>query len=358
MKKIGFISIMSVLLLASVAMVSCSKKPEAALESADNLRVSTILSEGIFGCTESKDGVMMNSKTSFKLGETVYVIYVKETYPAAEEGAEPVYTGEVVPEMKSALRASDKQARDFYHCQNDKGEQFWVQSYAIFPDSKPGVVVWENAMIYDRPTLAGVAKNGAVMRQYQVLGVRIDEATPEFACVSAYYADTNTILTEKYVKVDTLSLRESDIEQIALYNTAKSTKNDKVKAEILRNALEIGGAFDYLVEEELYGSDGDGSSGTAKTYDIYEPYDLDVAFLYDVEGKDEDINIRNNPGVNGTRVVTKAKSGQFVQVTGYTREEEVIGGRSATWCRIRTSTDTGYDGTEGWVFGAYLDWEK
>jgi hypothetical protein len=72
----------------------------------------------------------------------------------------------------------------------------------------------------------------------------------------------------------------------------------------------------------------------------------------------EVLNIRDKPGLAGTRIISKiippeVGSGQInLNVMEATEEMETIDGITDRWLKIK------YNGVEGWVFGGYADVER
>lgn len=80
--------------------------------------------------------------------------------------------------------------------------------------------------------------------------------------------------------------------------------------------------------------------------------------VYQLVAVEEVLNIRDKPGVTGTRVISKIvppREGNrlvTLNVTAVTEEEETIDGRTDRWLK------TTYNGVEGWVFGGYTGVER
>jgi hypothetical protein len=72
----------------------------------------------------------------------------------------------------------------------------------------------------------------------------------------------------------------------------------------------------------------------------------------------DNLNIRNNPGTIGTKVISKITppgdiSSQInLDVLEVTEETETIEGKTDRWLKII------YNGVEGWIFGGYTSVER
>jgi uncharacterized protein YgiM (DUF1202 family) len=67
-----------------------------------------------------------------------------------------------------------------------------------------------------------------------------------------------------------------------------------------------------------------------------------------VKVESESLNMRNKPAL-GSEVVLQLPVGTVVEVLYYDNETQRIGGDYGKWCKVR------YAGTEGWVWGNYLE---
>lgn len=64
------------------------------------------------------------------------------------------------------------------------------------------------------------------------------------------------------------------------------------------------------------------------------------------------LNIRNKPGIEGTRIIGKINANTFVEYSTITEETDEIDGIKDHWIRIK------YNGISGWIFGGYADVER
>jgi hypothetical protein len=269
------------------------------------------------------------------LGETVTVFMVPDS------------AGMLVPEKKSAVRASDNETRDFYHILAlDDQKEYWIQNLFLAPNAKPAVVLSDNAMLYSKPDLAAVARNGVILPKYSVVGLHAENAanaSNDFYCVSAYI-DTlaSPSVVEMYIKADTLTVDSADVRVIQLYQTALASANETVKKEILTNALSLGGAFSSLVSRTL-----DEMSGKSAFTIVRDAIDAGY-IIYSDDGAP--VNARDAPGTTGTNVLFALEDRADISISDYTEETDTIGGSTARWYKVADS-----DGREGWVFGAFID---
>jgi hypothetical protein len=262
----------------------------------------------------------------------------------------PDSAGMLVPEKKSAARASDNETREFYHILAlDDQKEYWIQNLFLAPNAKPAVVLSDSAMLYSKPDLAAVARNGVILPQYSVVGLHGETGTnaadPGFYRISAYI-DTlaSPSVVEMYVKADTLAVDSTDVRVMQLYQTALASTNATVKKEILTNALSLGSVFSSLVSRAL-----DEMSGKS-AFTIISDFTADGYTIYSDDGAP--VNVRDAPGTAGTNVLFTLEDGEDISISAYTEETETIGGLTEHWYK---ATDS--NGRKGWVFGAFIDFQ-
>jgi hypothetical protein len=324
---------LGVCLVAALAF-SCRKKGDGAageealvIDIGPQTGSAVIISDNASQFIEEEPGIMTR-KGSLRLGTALLVYY-------NIEGDSVVY------EKKSAVRASDKVSRDFYHVLVDDID-YWIQEYALAPNAVPAVVVSKTALLYTKPELAAVSPNAVTLPEYAIVGLHRYPDTPDtFACVSGYINDK--AVSEQYVKADTLTSDTTDVQVMLLYKIAAATPNEAVKKEILKNALNLGGVFFDMVNGTL--NKIELGSFTRDTAPRVKSFEGQI-----ISDDDSKVNVRDKPGITGTSTVLfTLLPGDEIEVIAVTNEQETISGIEDWWYKIITP-----DGKEGWVFGSYI----
>lgn len=192
-------------------------------------RTATVLSSKVTLWAEA-DGVM-NPKSSANLGDIV--VWKDKT--------------------KAALRSTDKAERTFCLVKVDKAD-VWIQDVFIAPDSKPGVIVGGDAVLYKKPDIT--APSGMTIPKDTIVGVHVDSEQSGFTAISAYLEGAKApVISRMYVKSSFVTVDEKDVQAMKLIVLAQNEKNDVVKKELLKNAQSLGSVYGSLISRELHAID-------------------------------------------------------------------------------------------------------
>jgi len=280
---------------------------------------AVILFQGCALYTE-KDGMMAYATTS-NIAETV----------------------EWLADIKKALRSSDKAERSFAKIKNADGE-FWVQDVFVAAKAIPGVIIAADTVLYKKADVA--SPSGVIIPINTVVAVHDAQAPNGFTKISAYMPDNKKmpVVTELFVKKDTLVTNSSDIRGLQLWLVAREQKDLVIKKELLKSAMDTGSRFATEIQAELSLLDGTAAAVVPAGSDATRSTE---AFTQGFTVNDDNINVRSIPHeVNGT-IVGTLSAGTTVDSSERTTETYTVAGFTKRWYRISQP--------DGWVFGAFLE---
>jgi hypothetical protein len=157
-----------------------------------------------------------------------------------------------------------------------------------------------------------------------------------FAAISAYVEGTKYVtVTKRFVKKDSLVTEPKDVRAMQLLTIARTQKNPVIKKEILQNALEEKSIFGDLIEQELALLEPKTQEAVAS-----EPFAGTYA------SNDVNVNVRDYPDSNNSKVVAQLQKDQVVSVVEKTKDLVAVGGMSGYWFKIAEPS--------GWVFSPFL----
>jgi hypothetical protein len=214
------------------------------------------------------------------------------------------------------------------------GGDYWIYAGYVKGPAEPGVIIGSETMLYSRPEPTGVITSGNNMiHENTVVAVHPDQSS-DFVKISAYYVNAGKYyrVTERYVKVENVSMDINDVKGIALYQLAMVTADARSKREFLNNALEFSDRYYDLVQRALVEIE------YADKIETIPARDFTVA--------EDELSVYDRPDGSGEWVDT-VKYGAAVTALSRTKERSSLYGASGYWYKIAEP--------EGWVFGAYLE---
>ncbi|MDR2768467.1 MAG: hypothetical protein LBB82_09120 [Treponema sp.] len=155
-------------------------------------------------------------------------------------------------EERRMTRMPAKVDHDFILIESD-GQDLWVIKGLVAGDAIPGVILYPDTVLYSKAVLdSPVTSKNNIIPQYTIVGVHSGLAENSFSCISAYLSENWVVIDKRFVKQDTLSTSDNQVQGMKLYRLALATENPVVKKELLNNALQVGSSFEELISEELY----------------------------------------------------------------------------------------------------------
>jgi hypothetical protein len=248
-------------------------------------------------------------------------------------------------EQQSYHRNYDNAVRNFYRVEADG--DYWVQDYAIAGPAEPGVVVAPDTVLYTKPDPTSPVRAGNVsLPQYTLVAVFPDEdPTDNYIKVSARLEGTsNPPISERYVKVENVSTDPNDIGAVKLARIASATENAVVRAELLRNALDIARQSRFLsrTAAEL---GGEPAFFELELTDNLEQLASRTSYMV----TSDTVNIRDIPAVSG-KVVATLNQGDTLWVSAKTKRETTLAAPEGE----EKPKGAWFKTDNGWVFGAYI----
>ena len=150
---------------------------------------------------------------------------------------------------KAAVRA-DGQKRTFFHIEL-KGKEYWIQDYCYEPDTVPAFVSAQNTVLYKSNTLTGATDE--IIPQFFIVAVDKEslEQNDKFVKIAAYCPELSSawVVKNKYIKRDAIELDSLSVEAMLLAHIASESRNDTIRAELYRNAIELNSAYTDTIAE-------------------------------------------------------------------------------------------------------------
>jgi hypothetical protein len=265
----------------------------------------------------------------------------KTKWAAAMSLGERVRTGQV-----RKLTFSDGKVYEFLEIHRDNGSIGYTFTNRVALGGRLAVVVDDNgANLYRTPKAVDVS--GVILSRKTVAVYYPETEVSGFVKVRALdpVRDAYVRTDNDYVRRNSLSFKESDIESSILLQTALTMKNEgaeKVRKDaLLKSALD--GFPDSVFYNEINEIVNPGSTPQAATVKT-EP----ISHLLTGTINDDNVNVRDFPGTTG-KVVGTLNQYQNVTITEQTTETFVVGGQTERWFKITSPV-------EGWVFGAFVDY--
>ena len=151
-------------------------------------------------------------------------------------------------EKKETAR-TDGQKRTFFHI-SIKDKDYWIQDYCYEPNTVPAFISAENTLLYKSDSAMGMTDE--VMPQFFIVAVYKDSLNDDKFCKIAAYCPelaTSWVVKDTFVKREHLEFDSTAIEAMMLAQVASESKNDTIRAELYRNAIELESAYSDKIAE-------------------------------------------------------------------------------------------------------------
>ncbi|MDR1352329.1 MAG: SH3 domain-containing protein [Treponema sp.] len=311
----------------AVVLLACSKSgssdvaqdvPQAA-SSAPAEAVEIVLSQGValrvnssFCVAEKNDtgavtGVRWND--TLVLGERVAVL---------GDSAKYVYAG-------------DKAEYDFTPVRRDDGREGFLFSSQLAPAGDLAVVIDERAVLYKGPRNTDALNT--ILPVKTVLVTFPETERDGFVQFQAYDAERQRYYRDNFIKTQSLSFGNGDVQSVILLHTANVLGPNEV---IRREALLEAAYNDY--PESVY---------AAEIRMLLSGKDVEPISLGSLWINDYDVNVWDNPDEKGGKVIGQLPRDTEVEVFEATAESYTVEGLTDRWYHVNSPVD-------GWIFGAFL----
>ena len=314
---------------------SCTKK-ESQNGASGNAAKETEITAGTAGKNETApqetDGVIYVHKAALYVeNEEGKMKWTKE----ASLGDRAFFLGE----KKEAAR-TDGQKRTFFHI-SLKDHDYWIQDYCYEPNTVPAFISAENTLLYKSDSAMGMTDE--VMPQFFIVAVYKDsQDNDKFCKIAAYCPElaTSWVVKEAFVKRENLEFDGTAIEAMMLAQVASESKNDTIRAELYRNAIELESAYsdkiaelqnlnEFMIQEDAF----------IKSINVEKINEKSVV--------SENVDLLSVPRFDGGyRIVGELKAGTPVVAT-----KQVVFENGDGWCYIQ------HKQKKGWVRASILTQE-
>lgn len=140
--------------------------------------------------------------------------------------------------------------RAYVKVRRQTGEEGWANAAYVIPDAYPGVILTQRATFYRQPDLAGPDTTYLVRGDF--VAVLAEPVINNFVKVVWANPNTSAVVTGRYLKADTLTTAQSDLDAALLYALALRETNLVKREELLNNAASIPSeAFRAEIQTEL-----------------------------------------------------------------------------------------------------------
>jgi len=295
------------------------------------------------GVISSEDGVAVSDT-----GNQGYILRVNASFCTLENdtGSEsdkvkwvaPMTLGERVStgEIRQLTYAGDGTVYEFIKIRRDNGNEGFAFAAQVVAGGQLAVIVDEKAYLFNSPKAVDVT--GTLIPQKTVVVYYPETENGGFVEIKGY---DYSIRKGSYVRLSSLSRKESDIQSSILLQTATPLGNTGAE-KVRKDALLEAALLDYpnsAFYAEIMALAHPNAASVIKTEAI-RPLLMRI--------NDDNVNIRDLPDTVAGKAIGSLNTEDEVTANEQTAAESVIDGQSARWYRITSPV-------EGWVFGAFLD---
>lgn len=248
---------------------------------------------------------------------------------------ERVITGET----RRATFIGDGRVYNFIEVRRN-GINGFALDYQVAVGGSLAVVVSDRAILYKSPKILDVTST--ILSHKTVVVCYPETQEDGFIEIKGYdpVAQAFTNRYGNYIRTDTLSRKESDIQSSILLQTAQSLTQaaDKIRREALLDSALVR-YTDSVFYSEISALLNPNTAAEIKTESSNRPFMTVIS---------DRVNIHDLPDMVAGRIIGDLNTGDGVTISEQTAAEFVVSGQSARWYRIT-------EPREGWVFGAFLE---
>jgi hypothetical protein len=246
--------------------------------------------------------------------------------------------GEKVTAMGNRKATWNGRAYDFVEVRRDDGKEGLAFETQIAIGATLAVVVDDKANLYDKANAAAVT--GLIISQKTIVAVISGTESDGYVEIKAYDPVADRNRQGIFIRLNSLSRKNSDIQSSILLQIAQPLKNEGAdlirKEALLKAAMED--YSDSAFSAEIIALVNPNAAVTIQTESVIRPF----------MSANADTEVRDLPDLVAGKLIGHLDAGKEVTVSERTVNESTVNGKRARWYRIT-------EPFEGWVFGAYLD---
>jgi len=244
----------------------------------------------------------------------------------------------VIGKIRRVTFAGDGKVYDFLEIRRNDGKEGFAFASHIAEGGSLAVVIDEKAHMFSAPGTINVI---AVILPRKTIAVSFPETERDGFVEIKAYDPVGQVTRQNYMRLSSLSGKESDIQSSILLQTAQALKNEGAE-KIRRDALLDAALLDY--PDSAFNAEIQALvTPNAAVTIIKEPVSHPVMTV-----NDDNVNVRDLPDSVVSKVIGKLNKGDEVTAIERTVSEHTIEGQRAHWYHIT-------EPLEGWLFGAYLE---
>jgi hypothetical protein len=246
--------------------------------------------------------------------------------------------GERVSTMGERRATYDGRAYDFVEIRRDDGKEGLAFATQIAVGATLAVVVDDKANLFTSAKTSAVT--GLLIPQKTIVAILPGTESDGYVEIKAF-DPVNGVNRQNFIRLNTLSRKNSDIQSSILLQIAQPLKNegsDKIRKDALLKAAMVDYP-DSVFNAEIVALVNPNTASTIQTESPRK------GFMF---ANADNVEVRDLPDIVAGRVVGRLNDATEVTVSEQTANASTINGKSDRWYHI-------IDPFEGWVFGANLD---
>jgi hypothetical protein len=237
----------------------------------------------------------------------------------------------VLGDSAKYIYAGDKAEYEFTPVRREDGREGFLFSSQLAPAGDLAVVIDDRVVLYKGPRNLDALNN--ILPAKTVIVTFRETERDGFVQFQAYDAKGGRYYRDNFIKVQSLSFKNDDVQSVILLHTAEALSQNEA---IRRGALLEAAYNDY--PESVFAAE----IRTLLSGKKIEPTSLGSLWI-----NDYDVKVWDNPDEKSGKVVDQLSLDTKVEVFETTAESYTIDGQSGRWYHINSPVN-------GWVFGAFL----
>jgi hypothetical protein len=239
----------------------------------------------------------------------------------------------------------DGKERELVRVQAPSGNEGFVRSAYVIQKAGLAVVRADKAIVYAEPREVKITSK--TISQQTIVAVLAEGSSSSFAKVVCYDAAQDAYFTDPvYVAAEDLSGADADINATILFATAQASKNQDIKANLLK-AIEKRYSSTIFMDRIRAALSGDAQQPAPTSQAAAAPSKPTVPKSGKFIVNDDNVNVRDQPDEASGKVLSQLGAGAVVEVVEATAKAYSVSGQTGLWYRIAEPA--------GWVFGVFLD---
>jgi hypothetical protein len=246
--------------------------------------------------------------------------------------------GEKVTAMGNRKATWNGRVYDFIEVRRDDGKEGLAFDTQIAIGATLAVVVDDKANLYNSAKAVDVT--GLIISQKTIVALISGTESDGYVEIKAYDPVADRNRQDIFVRLNSISRKNSDIQSSILLQIAQPLKNEGTdlirKEALLQAAME--NYQDSVFSAEIMALVNPNAAVTIRTESVNRPF----------MSANTDAEVRDLPDLVAGKLIGRLSDGAEVTVSERTVNTSTVNGQSNRWYRIT-------EPFEGWVFGTYLD---